>query len=47
MDDYEFKWVRGEHVEVFRNGVFCFSADSIHEVGQELARIEGWSKEKE
>lgn len=37
MEDYEFRWVRGEHIEVFLNGVFQFSADSIREVKQELA----------
>lgn len=37
MGDYEFRWVRGEHIEVFLNGVFQFSADSIQEARQELA----------
>ena len=37
MGDYEFRWVRGEHIEVFLNGVFQFSADSIQEACQELA----------
>lgn len=37
MGDYEFRWVRGEHIEVFLNGVFQFSADSIQEALQELA----------
>ena len=36
MFDYEFRWVRGEHVEVFLDGVFQFSADSIHEAYSEL-----------
>lgn len=35
---YEFRWVRGEHVEVYIDGVFQFSADSIHEACQELGR---------
>lgn len=38
-DDYDFKWVRGEHVEVFKNGVFQFSADSIAEAEQELLSL--------
>lgn len=41
MGDYEFRWVRGEHIEVFLNGVFQFSADSIQEAHRELAEIEG------
>jgi hypothetical protein len=41
MGDYEFRWVRGEHIEVFLNGVFQFSADSIQEARQELADAEG------
>lgn len=32
---YQFKWVR-EHVEVFLDGVFQFSADSISEAIKEL-----------
>lgn len=36
MGDYEFRRVRGEHIEVFLNGVFQFSADSIQEARQEL-----------
>lgn len=35
MDRYEFRWVRG-HVEVFLDGEFLFSADTIHEAEQEL-----------
>lgn len=50
MGDYEFRWVRGEHIEVFLNGVFQFSADSIQEALQELGdsidqiygQIYGW-----
>ncbi len=36
MKDYEFRWIRGEHIEVFNNGCFQFSADSIAEVKREL-----------
>lgn len=32
---YEFRWVRG-HVEVFLNGAFQFSADTMHEAISEL-----------
>lgn len=35
MERYEFKCVRG-HVEVYLDGVFLFSADSIGEAHQEL-----------
>ena len=38
----QFKWVRGEHVEVLRDGVFLFSADTIEEARREL---EGFSDE--
>lgn len=33
---YQFKWVRGEHIEVFLNGEFLFSADNMAEAEQEL-----------
>ena len=33
---YQFKWVRGEHIEVFLNGEFLFSADNMAEVEREL-----------
>lgn len=33
---YQFKWVRGEHIEVFLDGIFQFSADSMSEVFEEL-----------
>lgn len=33
---YQFKWIRGEHVEVFLNGVFQFSADTMAEALAEL-----------
>lgn len=33
---YEIKWIRGEHIEVFLNGVFQFSADNMKEVQDEL-----------
>lgn len=33
---YEIRWVRGEHVEVFHNGIFQFSADSKEEAVREL-----------
>ena len=32
---YEIRWVR-EHIEVFLNGVFQFSADNMMEVYEEL-----------
>lgn len=33
---YEIKWIRGEHIEVFLDGVFQFSADNMSEVKEEL-----------
>lgn len=33
---YELKWVR-DHIEVYQNGTFCFSADSRAEAERELA----------
>lgn len=33
---YRFVWVRG-HVEVFLNGIFLFSADTMHEAHEELS----------
>ena len=38
MERYEFRWIRGEHVEVFLNGKFQFSADSLREAEAELSR---------
>lgn len=35
MYDYDFVWVR-EHVEVFLDGVFQFSADTMAEARKEL-----------
>lgn len=35
----KFIWVRGEHVEVFLNGVFLFSADTMREAEQELREM--------
>jgi hypothetical protein len=35
---YEVEFVRG-HVEVFRNGVFCFSADTRSEAEAEIALL--------
>lgn len=35
---YEIKFVRG-HVEVFLNGVFCFSADTMGEAEREIAEM--------
>lgn len=32
---YEFRWVKG-HIEVFKNGVFQFSADTMKEAKDEL-----------
>lgn len=36
--EYKFVWIRGEHVEVYLNGVFLFSADSAEEAISELTR---------
>lgn len=36
MAMYELKWVR-DHIEVYRGGEFCFSADSRAEAERELA----------
>jgi len=33
---YELKWVR-DHIEVYQDGTFCFSADSRAEAERELA----------
>ena len=35
---YELEFVRG-HVEVFLNGVFCFSADTRNEAEAEIALL--------
>lgn len=37
---YQFRWVRGEHIEVFLDGVFQFSADSKEEAERELREHE-------
>ena len=34
--NYDFVWIRGEHVEVYLNGVFQFSADNIEEAKREI-----------
>ena len=34
---YKFKWVRG-HIEVFLNGIFQFSADSMSEAEKEIEK---------
>ncbi len=36
---YELEFVRG-HVEVYLNGEFCFSADTVREAEEELALME-------
>ena len=36
---YKFIWVRGEHVEVFLDGEFLFSADTMAEAEQELIKL--------
>lgn len=36
---YELKWVR-DHIEVYRGGEFCFSADSRAEAERELKEEE-------
>lgn len=35
---YETRWVRG-HVEVYLDGVFCFSADNQREAEEELREL--------
>ena len=35
---YEIEFVRG-HIEVFMDGEFCFSADSLREAEEELALL--------
>ena len=37
---YEFRSVRG-HIEVFHNGVFLFSADTMSEARREIAIVIG------
>jgi hypothetical protein len=44
MGDYEFRNVRG-HIEVLRNGVFQFSADSMSEARQEVRELEASADE--
>lgn len=36
---YQFRWVRG-HVEVFKDGVFQFSADTMREAREEVEELE-------
>ena len=36
---YEFRYVK-DHVEVYYNGEFCFSADTMQEARAELAEIQ-------
>ena len=38
---YEIKYVRGEHIEVYLNGKFQFSADNVKEARQELEALYG------
>ena len=38
---YEIKCVRGEHIEVYLNGKFQFSADNVKEARQELEAVHG------
>ena len=35
----KFLWVRGEHLEVFPNGPFLFSADTMREAEEELREM--------
>ena len=35
----KFLWVRGEHLEVFLNGTFLFSADTMREAEEELREM--------
>lgn len=37
---YEFRYVKG-HIEVFLNGKFQFSADTMKEVREELREMKG------
>lgn len=37
----QFKWVRGEHVEVLQDGKFLFSADTLEEAYRELEGFHG------
>lgn len=38
--EYELRWVRGEHIEVFLDGIFQFSADNKAEAMRELEEME-------
>lgn len=38
MAMYEIRWVRG-HVEVYRDGKFCFSADNRTEAEREIEQM--------
>lgn len=38
--EYELRWVRGEHIEVFLDGIFQFSADNKAEAMRELEGME-------
>ena len=38
---YKFKWVKG-HVEVFLNGVFQFSADTMKEAREMVSECEAF-----
>ena len=35
MEEYEFRAIKG-HIEVYLNGKFCFSADSLREAEEEV-----------
>ena len=38
-DEYEFRYIKG-HIEVFLNGVFQLSADTLKEAEEELRGVE-------
>jgi|GEM_PF-2132360 len=40
---YKFKWIRG-HIEVFLNGVFQFSADSMSEAVREIEELNNYDR---
>jgi hypothetical protein len=38
--EYDIRCIRGEHYEVYRNGIFLFSADSKPEALREIEELE-------
>jgi hypothetical protein len=39
MDNYELRYVKG-HVEIYRHGIFCCSADTEKEAREEIRKQE-------